>query len=62
MALNVLKDEETVKLMARAGCRYVYTGLESLNPESLAAMNKGQNQIKEVDRTLRRCFANGILT
>lgn len=61
LTFNVLKDEETIKLMAKAGCRYVYTGLESLNPESLTAMNKGQNQIKEVDRTIRRCFANGIL-
>jgi radical SAM superfamily enzyme YgiQ (UPF0313 family) len=24
-------------------------------------MNKGQNQIKEIDRTIRRCLANGIL-
>ena len=61
MTFNVLKDEETVKLMARAGCRYVYTGLESLNPDSIKSMNKGQNQIAEVDSVIRRCFANGIM-
>jgi radical SAM superfamily enzyme YgiQ (UPF0313 family) len=55
------KDEETVRLMARAGCRYVYTGLESLNPDSIKAMNKGQNKIGEVDRVIRRCFENGIM-
>ncbi len=61
LTFNVLKDEVTVKLMARAGCRYVYTGLESLNPDSIKAMNKGQNKIGEVDAVIRRCFANGIL-
>ncbi|HEX7316770.1 MAG TPA: radical SAM protein [Pyrinomonadaceae bacterium] len=61
LTFNVLKDEETVKLMARAGCRYVYTGLESLNPDSIKSMNKGQNKISEVDRVIRRCFENGIM-
>ncbi|MFL6332367.1 MAG: B12-binding domain-containing radical SAM protein [Pyrinomonadaceae bacterium] len=61
LTFNVLKDEETVRLMAQAGCRYVYTGLESLNPDSIKSMNKGQNKISEVDRVIRRCFANGIM-
>jgi radical SAM superfamily enzyme YgiQ (UPF0313 family) len=61
LTFNVLRDEDTVKLMAEAGCRYIYTGLESLNPESLKLMNKGQNKITEVDAIIRRCFANGIL-
>ena len=61
LTFNVLKDEETVRLMAQAGCRYVYTGLESLNPDSIKAMNKGQNKIGEVDRVIRRCFSSGIM-
>ena len=61
LTFNVLKDEETVRLMARAGCRYVYTGLESLNPDSIKAMNKGQNKIGEVDRVIKSCFRNGIM-
>lgn len=61
LTFNVLRDEETVKLLAQAGCRYIYTGLESLNPESIKAMNKGQNKITEVNQIIRRCFARGIL-
>jgi radical SAM superfamily enzyme YgiQ (UPF0313 family) len=61
LTFNILRDEDTVKLMAQAGCRYIYTGLESLNPESLRAMNKAQNKITEVDTIIRRCFANGLL-
>ena len=61
LTFNVLKDAELVRLMARAGCRYIYTGLESLNPESLEAMNKGQNKLGEVDAVIRRVFSSGIL-
>jgi radical SAM superfamily enzyme YgiQ (UPF0313 family) len=61
LTFNNLKDEQLLKLMAKAGCRYVYTGLESLNPDSLHSMNKGQNDIKEVNRVIRLCFSNGIL-
>lgn len=61
LTFNILRDEELVKLMAKAGCRYIYTGLESLNPESLASMHKGQNKLKDVDDVIRRAFNNGIL-
>ena len=61
VTFNVLKDEALVKLMAKAGCRYVYTGLESLDPDSIASMNKGQNKLPEVDAVMDRCFENGIL-
>ncbi|MFT3771538.1 MAG: radical SAM protein [Minicystis sp.] len=58
---NVLQDADLVKLMGRAGCRYVYTGLESLDPESIASMGKGQNRLKDAGRTIRRAFEAGIL-
>ena len=35
VTFNILEDDGLVRLMARAGCRFVYTGLESLSPESL---------------------------
>jgi radical SAM superfamily enzyme YgiQ (UPF0313 family) len=61
LTFNILRDEELVKLMAKAGCRYIYTGLESLNPESLESMHKGQNKLKDVDTVIRRAFNHGIL-
>lgn len=61
LSFNILRDKHLIKLMARAGCRYIYTGLESLNPESLNSMNKGQNKITEVDRVIREAFSNGII-
>jgi radical SAM superfamily enzyme YgiQ (UPF0313 family) len=60
-SFDVLRDRETVRLMAHAGCRYVYTGLESLDPEALAAMNKPQNRLREVDRVMTQCYEEGVV-
>lgn len=61
LTFNVLRDESLVRLMGRAGCRYIYTGLESLNPASIEAMNKGQNRLREIDAVIRRVYQAGIL-
>ena len=61
LTYNILQNEELVRLMAKAGCRYIYTGLESLNPDSIVGMNKPQNKIAEVRSVIGRCFDNGIL-
>jgi hypothetical protein len=39
-----------VSKAARAGCRRVFIGLESINPENLQAVNKRQNKITEYRR------------
>ncbi len=61
LTFNILRDEELVKLMAKAGCRYIYTGLESLNAESIDSFHKGHNKISEVDEVIKRAFRHGIL-
>lgn len=61
LTYNILQNPELVTLMGKAGCRYIYTGLESLNPESIKAMNKGQNRLSELKETIRRTFSAGIL-
>jgi radical SAM superfamily enzyme YgiQ (UPF0313 family) len=61
LTFNVLRDEEMVRLLGKAGCRYIYTGLESLNPDSIRSMNKGQNRIGEAGAVVRRCLGHGIL-
>jgi hypothetical protein len=38
---------------ARAGCRKVFIGLESINPESLKGTSKGQNHISEYRKMLQ---------
>lgn len=45
-AIHVAHDEEALALMKRSGCQGVLVGLESLNPKTLATMNKGFNLMK----------------
>ena len=49
---DVARDEELVELMRRAGCHTVFVGFESVNPESLAEMNKRQS-VEEIDQAIR---------
>ena len=61
LTYNILEDRELVSLMARAGCRYIYTGLESLSPESIRSMKKRQNSLRDTAKVLRHAFESGIL-
>lgn len=61
LTYNVLMDQNLVRLMAKAGCRYIYTGLESLDPEALQSMNKRQNRISELNKVIQRVHSSGIL-
>jgi len=53
---DVARDPDLVKLMKKAGCYTLFIGLESVNPESLKAMNKQQtvDEIVDAIRVLRR--------
>ncbi len=53
---DVTRDAELVKLMKRAGCQIVFIGFESVNPQSLKAMKKGQTvaEIARAVKVLRR--------
>lgn len=61
LTYNILMDQDLVHLMARAGCRYIYTGLESLDPEAIRAMNKRQNRLSELNQVIQRVHSAGIL-
>ncbi|MBO6758274.1 MAG: B12-binding domain-containing radical SAM protein [Roseibium sp.] len=47
---------------ARAGCTNVFIGLESINPENLAHMKKGQNRITEYRRMFQMWKEHGVMT
>ena len=61
LTFNVLRDESLVRLMAKAGCRFIYTGIESLNEASIQSMNKTHNRLDDVGRAMRLAYGNGIL-
>jgi len=51
-----------VEKAARAGCRKVFIGLESINPANLAGASKGQNQITEYRALLQAWRRVRVLT
>jgi hypothetical protein len=58
---NVISDPEMVKKLSRSGCRFLFVGLESLNPATIADMHKHQNAIENTKAVLAQCRDNGIL-
>jgi radical SAM superfamily enzyme YgiQ (UPF0313 family) len=57
---NVGDDPEVLDLMARSGCLHVNIGMESISAESLKAINKKQNKIKEYERQFKALRHRGI--
>ncbi len=57
--IDIAKDRELLDLMKRAGCTYVYIGLESINPKTLEAFNKGQTP-EEIEKAIKVIHSFGI--
>ena len=56
---DVTKDRELMELFRRANCYYVYVGIESVNPESLAAFNK-KLTVEEIEESIKVFHEYGI--
>ena len=61
VTFNVVANRDLVRLMAGAGCRVLYVGLESFNPEAIRDMNKNQNVVAKIRTAIDNCRRNGIL-
>ena len=57
--IDVARDPELLDLMKRSGCYYVYVGLESINPQTLAALKKGQTP-EQMEEAIRIIQGHGI--
>jgi len=57
---NLLKDEELVELIAASGGRFIFMGLESINPESLKSAHKQINRPEEYSGILERLAKRGV--
>ncbi|MBV8914634.1 MAG: B12-binding domain-containing radical SAM protein, partial [Acetobacteraceae bacterium] len=51
-----------IEKAARAGCRYAFIGLESINPENLVQMKKNQNRITEYRKMFQAWKQAGMVT
>jgi radical SAM superfamily enzyme YgiQ (UPF0313 family) len=57
---NLLKDEELVELIAGSGGRFIFMGLESINPESLRSARKQFNRPEEYAGVLQGLARRGV--
>lgn len=56
---DVAGDERLVALMRRAGCRTLFIGMESTNPEALDEYGKGQT-VSDIEHSVRVLHRHGI--
>lgn len=61
VTFNVLRNENLLARLFRAGCRALFVGLESFNPAAIRDMGKHQNLLREVGESIARCHNQGML-
>lgn len=61
VTFNAISDETIVKALSRSGCRFMFVGLESFNPRTIADMRKYHNQIDKIRSVIDMCRRHGIL-
>ena len=53
ISVNLLRDEELLDLIAASGGRWIFIGMESIDPANLASVNKGFNKPGEYAAVLQ---------
>ena len=60
ISMNLLRDEELVSLIAQSGGRWIFMGLESIDPENLKSVSKGFNKPDEYAAVLERLARHNL--
>jgi radical SAM superfamily enzyme YgiQ (UPF0313 family) len=60
ISINLLKDEELLDLIAASGGRWIFVGLESVDPGNLSSVNKSFNKPGDYKLALDRLASRGI--
>jgi radical SAM superfamily enzyme YgiQ (UPF0313 family) len=60
ISANLLRDEELVDLIAESGGRWIFIGMESLDPANLANVNKRFNQPADYPAVLERLARRNV--
>jgi radical SAM superfamily enzyme YgiQ (UPF0313 family) len=59
-SLDVVRNEEMLDLLAASGCAVLGLGIESLRPESLKSVHKGQNNVNQYEKSIQALHDRGI--
>jgi radical SAM superfamily enzyme YgiQ (UPF0313 family) len=60
ISMNLLRDEELVSLIAQSGGKWIFMGLESIDPENLKSVSKGFNKPDEYKSILERLARHNL--
>src|SRR5206468_9809148 len=60
ISMNLLRDEELVSLIAQSGGKWIFIGLESIDPENLKSVAKTFNKPAEYGSVLERLAQHGL--
>lgn len=60
ISANLLRDEELVDLIADSGGKWIFIGMESVDPESLKRVNKNFNKPSEYGEVLERLARRNV--
>jgi radical SAM superfamily enzyme YgiQ (UPF0313 family) len=60
ISANLLRDEELVDLIAASGGKWIFIGMESIDTENLASVNKGFNKPGEYAAVLERLASRNV--
>ncbi|MGO8788048.1 MAG: B12-binding domain-containing radical SAM protein [Terriglobia bacterium] len=60
ISMNLLRDEELVSLIAQSGGKWIFMGLESIDPENLKSVSKGFNKPDEYPAVLERLARHNL--
>ncbi|HLI29875.1 MAG TPA: radical SAM protein [Terriglobia bacterium] len=60
ISMNLLRDEELVSLIAQSGGKWIFMGLESIDPDNLKSVAKGFNKPAEYPAVLERLARHGL--
>ncbi|MGH9360220.1 MAG: B12-binding domain-containing radical SAM protein [Terriglobia bacterium] len=60
ISMNLLRDEELVSLISQSGGKWIFMGLESIDPENLKSVAKGFNKPSEYGAVLDRLARHGL--
>ncbi len=58
--INLCLDQSLIELAGESGCFALFTGLESISPETLKEMQKWQNLGKQYEEAIENCHRSGI--
>ena len=59
-SIHAARDDESLELAARSGCKQLFIGLESISQASMNDVSKGFNRVDQYARVIERIHAHGI--